>query len=69
MHTRCMDDVMFRQWMRKVDAIFYAKVGLGHSDLPDAPWADYFSDELTPSQAFDNYIEDGWDDGMFEGLV
>lgn len=42
----------FEEWMAQVDALFTKRFGLGASDFADAPWRDFFDDELSPSEAF-----------------
>ena len=55
----------FKRWMLKVNEILSVKIGMDSRDLPDAPWNDWFNDELTPRQAIEAYFEDGWDDSGF----
>jgi len=49
--------VTFAQWLDKVDGFLEDCYGLGHRDLPDALWNDWFEDGLTPEQAFQEYCE------------
>jgi len=49
----------FESWLRAVDALCVAKVGLSIFDLGDYLWRDAFDDELTPLEAFRNFAEDG----------
>ena len=45
------------------------KLGVGVEDLPDAPWRDYYDDELTPSEAIECPKEDAWDDYLVPGVL
>lgn len=44
-------DVGFVTWLRKVSAVLEACTGLGVNDLADAPYRDYFGDEMAPHEA------------------
>ena len=48
----------FMQWMRRVDRLLEASLGLSSSDLVDQCWRDMFDDELTPADATDDIIAD-----------
>jgi len=49
----------FAQFMRKVDGVLAAKLGgLGHSDLSDCAWYDYFEDGLTAADACESAYAD-----------
>ncbi|ABE67415.1 hypothetical protein PBI_CHE12_96 [Mycobacterium phage Che12] len=41
----------FKQWMRRVDAILVAKVGLVHDDIADQTWHDWFDAGMEPRWA------------------
>jgi hypothetical protein len=41
----------FDQWVKKVDAILLATVGVGLSDLPDVAYADWYEDGVSPTTA------------------
>ena len=68
------DEQAFRIWMKDVDAVFVATIGLGALDMADAPYADYFADEMTPREAAACAMTDYCDVpselmGDLEGLV
>lgn len=44
-------DADFATWFRKVDGVLTGLTGLGTSDLADAPYRDYFQDEMSPREA------------------
>lgn len=44
-------DADFATWLRKVNAVLTGLTGLGVSDLADAPYRDYFADEMDPREA------------------
>ena len=52
----------FGKWKAKVNEICVAHFGLSAEDLPDANWADYHHDNLTPVVAIDTAILDAWYD-------
>jgi len=52
----------FGEWKAKVNEICVAHFGLSAEDLPDANWADYHHDNLTPVVAIDTAILDAWYD-------
>lgn len=41
----------FSQWMRKVDALISASIGLGANDLEDHPYYDWYEDGVSPASA------------------
>jgi hypothetical protein len=41
----------FEQWLREVDALLVASIGLDHESLPDVGWWDWWDSELTPAEA------------------
>jgi hypothetical protein len=41
----------FNAWIDQVDAILTGACGLGVSDLADAPYRDWFEDEMTAREA------------------
>jgi hypothetical protein len=45
------NDSTFEEWMRYVDQEIGEVCGLGHRDLPDANYRDWFDDEMTPHEA------------------
>ena len=53
---------VFGKWKHQVDKMCQAHFGFTSDDLPDACWADYFHDEMTPSEAIDTALIDAWDD-------
>mgnify|MGYP003140761803 FL=1 len=52
----------FAQWKTKVDNLCVMHFGLSSDDLPDAPWADYHHDNMTPTNAVDTAVIDAWYD-------
>ena len=56
----------FEIWLKQVDKILSKQVGFAHDDLPDALWADYYEDGLSPIEAIDAAVDDAWYD--VEGL-
>jgi len=56
----------FEIWLKQVDKILYNNFGFAHDDLPDAMWADYHEDGLSPIEAIDCAVDDAWYD--VEGL-
>lgn len=51
----------FEQWLNKVDAVYGSIIGLTMDDLGDAPWRDYYEDEMTPREAVAHALTD-WQD-------
>ena len=56
----------FEAWMRRVDQLVVSKVGVSVHDLADAPWRDYYTDGMTPSEALETSAE--WTDLPMELL-
>ena len=52
----------FGTWKAKVNEICEAHFGLSSDDLPDALWAEYHHDNMTPVVAIDTAVVDAWDD-------
>ena len=50
----------FAQWKTKVDNLCVMHFGLSSDDLPDAPWADYHHDNMSPRNAIDTAVIDAW---------
>lgn len=59
----------FWEWYKTCDQIVSRKLGVGVEDLPDAPWRDYYEDDLTPHQAIECAKEDAWDDYLVPGVL
>lgn len=59
----------FTAWYKECDSIVSRKLGVGVEDLPDAPWRDYYEDDLTPHQAIECAKEDAWDDYLVPGVL
>jgi len=55
----------FGEWMGKVDAVLLNTVGVGASDLADAPYRDYYDDEMSPREAA-QYVLEEWNDDLYE---
>jgi hypothetical protein len=63
-------DEDFATWLAKVDRSLTARTGLGVDDLADAPYRDYFADEMDPREAAALVLSE-WndcDDEMMEAL-
>lgn len=57
-----MDGVTdFEEWLGKVDTVYGRVLGMGMDDLGDAPWWDYWSDDLSPREACAHALID-WQD-------
>ena len=41
----------FEDWMREVDRIIQARIGLSYNDLPDCCYMDWYEDGVTPKGA------------------
>ena len=54
------DEQDFTLWKTKVDNLCVKHFGLSSDDLPDAPWADYHHDNMTPTNAVDTAVIDAW---------
>lgn len=52
----------FGKWKAMVNQICVRHFGLSADDLPDASWADYHHDNMTPVDAVDCAVIDAWDD-------
>lgn len=48
----------FEQWMLDVDKILISELGIGHLDLPDQNYHDYFSDGTSPEEMVEEVILD-----------
>ena len=48
----------FDNFMRRVDVVLSSKLGVGHGDLSDCCWRDYFDDGLTPADACESAYAD-----------
>ena len=59
----------FKEWYKTCDQIVSRKLGVGVEDLPDAPWRDYYEDDLTPHQAIECAAEDAWHDYLVPGIL
>lgn len=47
----------FERWLTRVDRCLYAKSKMGHGDLPDQSWRDWFDDGMTPNEAADEGLD------------
>lgn len=70
---RHIDDVRqsagdsFDMWMRQVNRAYARRLGMGADDCGDAPWADYYADDMSPLDAMAHAITDWQDDaGMLD---
>ena len=59
----------FEQWMRKVDALCSAAIGVGAFDMEDYRWRDDYDDKLSPEDALEGAMEYWSDDPMFADLM
>lgn len=50
----------FSIWCNNIDSALMGTIGLAASDLPDIPFRAYFDDGLTPAEAIESAVEDGW---------
>lgn len=48
----------YSQWRRAVDAKVADHFGVGLDDLPDVDTMSLYEDELTPSEGFEQVVED-----------
>ena len=53
----------FEFWMRQVDRAYMARLGLGADDGGDAPWHDYYDDDMSPLDAMAHALTD-WQDEL-----
>ena len=53
----------FGTYMKEVDKILEAKIGLDHEDMTDWHWMDSYEDGETPREAVADFMED---EGMGE---
>ena len=49
--------------MTRVDRALYAKCCMGHDDLPDQTWRDWFDSGMTPTEAADECLDN---EGFFD---
>jgi hypothetical protein len=45
------EGIRFQEWLQEVDGHLEATIGLGHRDLPDQTWRDWFEDQVDPAEA------------------
>ena len=48
----------FVEWLDAVDAHLRRRIGLGHRDLADQSWHDWFEDGLEPAEAAQQVLEE-----------
>jgi hypothetical protein len=48
----------FKQWLAAVDDKLVAKSGLGVRDLADQPYHDWYDDDMSPTEAAEQVLED-----------
>tara|TARA_R100001594_G_scaffold46669_3_gene79750 strand:+ start:15398 stop:15676 length:279 start_codon:yes stop_codon:yes gene_type:complete len=53
-------DTAYKNWLADCDKQISAKIGVGHLDLPDVFFRDYFDDGMTPAEAIDTAYTDHW---------
>jgi hypothetical protein len=54
------NDENYKKWMEKVDRILIKNIGAPSSDLPDAPYRDWYEDGMTPARAAKKAISEEW---------
>jgi len=54
----------FDEWKKEVDVVCVKAFGLSSDDLEDCLWAEYHSDELSPTEAVECAVEDVWGPSM-----
>lgn len=60
-------DPEFKRWLSEVEALYFAKLGMGMDDGGDAPWYDYYNDGMSPKEAMAHALNDWQDDfGMLD---
>jgi hypothetical protein len=57
----------FPLFMQACDGVLMTRLGMSHLDIGDAPWYDYFNDELTPEEAVALALME-WNDMEWETL-
>lgn len=57
----------FVAFMASCDRVLLGTVGVTHSDLCDAPWHDYYTDELTAQEACASALVE-WNDMDYDTL-
>ena len=50
----------FAEWKQTVNHLCMQYFGISSDDLPDAPWADYHHDNMSPVDAIDTAVIDAW---------
>jgi len=54
----------YQIWENTVNELMLAKHGVGIDDIPDMPWYDWFTSEMTPKEAMTDAIDkvnnEGW---------
>jgi|TARA_R110001606_G_scaffold191312_1_gene339216 hypothetical protein len=59
----------FKTWLNECDKIVESKLALSIHDLPDAEWASYFEDGLSPLDGIQCAYDDYWSlDFQFMGI-
>lgn len=57
----------FDAWFAQVNRAYMTRLGMGADDLGDAPWRDYFDDDMSPLDAMAHALTDWQDDaGMLD---
>ena len=46
-----MPRLTFEEWLKQADYTLESLVFLGHDDLPDQTWRDWYNDGVTPADA------------------
>ena len=57
----CGKHTGFTSWLRKVDRILMQRLGLGVFDLRDACWRDMYDDEISPTEAAQDILDNPYD--------
>ena len=50
--------ISFKDYMKLVDHHLNQLCGLSHRDLPDQNWFDFYEDEIEPSEAVSEVLEE-----------
>ena len=50
----------YEEWLVELDRALVTRAGYGHSDRPEILWGDYFDDGMSPTEAIEQAIEEGW---------
>tara|TARA_R100001126_G_scaffold95990_1_gene67997 strand:- start:2034 stop:2312 length:279 start_codon:yes stop_codon:yes gene_type:complete len=60
--------VKFESWLKRCDALLKKEMGIGLDDMPDALWADYWEQDMSPLEALEEALETVWAEDMSDGV-